>query len=57
MMEHDVTLIDLTYLLIVSESAMIWCAGQANLVGQSNSRTSIYTGNIGSPERTKSAIV
>ena len=57
MMEHDVTLIDLTYLLIAAKSTMIGCAGQANLVGQSNSFTSMDIGNIGSPERTKSVIV
>nr|KAJ0225307.1 hypothetical protein LSAT_V11C100002500 [Lactuca sativa] len=32
MMEHDVTLIDLTYLLIATESSMIWRAGQTNLL-------------------------
>ena len=57
MMDHDVTLIDLTYLLIAAESAMIWRAGQANLSGESNSQTSMDTGNIGSPERTKFVIV
>ncbi|KAL7597803.1 hypothetical protein Lser_V15G25809 [Lactuca serriola] len=57
MMDHDVTLIDLTYLLIAGESAMIWRVGQANLSGESNSQTSMDTGNIGSPERTKSVIV
>ena len=57
MMDHDVTLIDLTYLLIAAESTMIWRAGQANLSGESNSQTSMDTGNIGSPERTKSVIV
>ena len=49
MMEHDVILMDLTYLLISAESTMIWHAGQANLIGQSNSQTSMDTGNIGSP--------
>ncbi|KAL7611091.1 hypothetical protein Lser_V15G12323 [Lactuca serriola] len=57
MMDHDVALIDLTYLLIAAESAMIWHAGQANLSGESNSQTSMDTGNIGSPERTKYVIV
>ena len=57
MMHHDVTLIDLTYLLIDVESAMIWRAGQANLSGESNSQTVMGTGNIGSLERTKSVIV
>ena len=31
MMHHDITLIDLTNLLIAAESAMIWRVGQANL--------------------------
>ena len=57
MMDHDVTLIDLTYLLIAAESAMIWHVGQANLSGESNSQTAMDTGNIGSLERTKSMIV
>ena len=57
MMDHDVTLIDLTYLLIAAESTMIWRAGQANLSSESNSQTSMDTGNIGSAERTKSVIV
>ncbi|KAL7609207.1 hypothetical protein Lser_V15G09917 [Lactuca serriola] len=57
MMDHDVTLIDLTYLLIAAESTMIWRVGQVNLYGESNSQTSMDTGNIGSPERTKSVIV
>ena len=56
-MDHDVTLINLTYLLIAAESTMIWRAGQANLSGESNSQNSMGTGNIGSPERTKSVIV
>ena len=57
MMDHEVTLIDLTCLLIAAESVMIWRAGQANLSSESNSQTSMDTGNIGSPERTKSVIV
>ncbi|KAL7583542.1 hypothetical protein Lser_V15G45948 [Lactuca serriola] len=57
MMDHDVTLIDLTYLLIAAESAMIWRANQENLSGESNSQTSMDTGNIGSAERIKSVIV
>ncbi|KAL7582909.1 hypothetical protein Lser_V15G43217 [Lactuca serriola] len=56
MMDHDVTLIDITYLLIAAKSAMIWRAGQANLSSESNSQTSMDTGSIGSPERTKSVI-
>ena len=41
MMDHEVTLINLTYLLIAAESAMIWRAGRANLSGKSNSQTSM----------------
>ena len=52
MMDHDVTLIDLTYLLIAAESAMNWRACQANLSGESNSQTAMGTGNIRSLERT-----
>ncbi|KAL7593477.1 hypothetical protein Lser_V15G33743 [Lactuca serriola] len=59
MMDHDVILIDLTYLLIAAESAMIWRAGQANLSGESNSQTSmdIENGDIGDPEKVNSEIV
>ena len=59
MMDHDVTLIDLTYLLIAAESAMIWHAGQANLSGESNSQTSmdIENDDIGDPEKVNSEIV
>ncbi|KAL7598045.1 hypothetical protein Lser_V15G25299 [Lactuca serriola] len=39
--DHDITLIDLTYLLIVAESAMIWRNGQANLIGRSTSQTNM----------------
>ncbi|KAL7612787.1 hypothetical protein Lser_V15G09280 [Lactuca serriola] len=53
MMDHDVTLIDLTYLLIVVESKMIWGTGKGNLTGRSTSQTSmdINNGNIGCPEK------
>ncbi|KAL7610559.1 hypothetical protein Lser_V15G14465 [Lactuca serriola] len=37
MMDHDVTLIDLTYLLIAAKSTMIWHTGKANLTGKSTS--------------------
>ena len=59
MMDHDVTLIDLTYLLIAAESEMIWRAGRANLSGKSNSQTSmdIENGDIGDPEKVNSDIV
>ncbi|KAL7583318.1 hypothetical protein Lser_V15G44084 [Lactuca serriola] len=57
MMDHNVTLIDLTYLLIAAESAMIWRAGQANFSGESNSQITMDTGNIRSLERTKSMII
>ena len=45
MTDHDVTLIDLTYFLIVVEVAMIWCTGQANLFGRSTSQISMDIGN------------
>ena len=53
MTDRDVTLIDLTYLLIAIESEMIWRTGKANLVGISSSQTSmdIENGSIGSPEK------
>ncbi|KAL7603384.1 hypothetical protein Lser_V15G14679 [Lactuca serriola] len=38
MTDHDITLIDLTYLLIAAESAMIWRNGEANLTGRSTSQ-------------------
>ncbi|KAL7603002.1 hypothetical protein Lser_V15G19196 [Lactuca serriola] len=44
-MDDDVTLINLTYLLIAAESMMIWHTGQENL-----SHPSMGNGNIGSPE-------
>ncbi|KAL7619303.1 hypothetical protein Lser_V15G03935 [Lactuca serriola] len=59
MMDHDLTLIDLTYLLITTESAMIWRAGQANLSGESNSQTlmDIENGDIGGPKKVNYEIV
>ncbi|KAL7594583.1 hypothetical protein Lser_V15G30046 [Lactuca serriola] len=51
MMDHDVTLIYLTYLLTVAESAMIWRTSQANLSGKSMSHPCMGNGNIGSPEK------
>ena len=59
MMDHDVTLIDLTYLLIAAESTMIWHADQANLSDESNSQTSmdIENDDIGDPEKVNSEIV
>ncbi|KAL7583270.1 hypothetical protein Lser_V15G45908 [Lactuca serriola] len=53
MTDHDVTLIDLAYLLIVAESAMIWCTGQENLFERSifQSSMDINNGNIRSPKK------
>ena len=45
MMNHDVTLIDLTYMLIVAESTMIWRTGKAKLIGGSAFQTSMDIGN------------
>ena len=45
MMNHDVTLIDLTYMLIAAESAMIWRTGKAKLIGGSAFQTSMDIGN------------
>ena len=52
MTDRDMSFFDLTYLLIVAESAMFWCTGKANLIGRSTSQTlmDIENGNIGSPE-------
>ncbi|KAL7598299.1 hypothetical protein Lser_V15G22947 [Lactuca serriola] len=36
--DHDMTLINLTYMLIAAESAMIWRNGQANLIARSTSQ-------------------
>ena len=59
MMDHDVTLMNLTYLLIADESEMIWRTSQANLSGESKSQTSmdIENGDIGNLEKVKSEIV
>ncbi|KAL7594729.1 hypothetical protein Lser_V15G31261 [Lactuca serriola] len=40
MTENDVTLIDLTYLLVVAKVVMLWHTGQANLFGGSISKVS-----------------
>ena len=45
MMNHDVTLIDLTYMLIAAESTMIWRTGKAKLIGGSSFQTSMDIGN------------
>ncbi|KAL7595039.1 hypothetical protein Lser_V15G28631 [Lactuca serriola] len=45
MMNHDVTLIDLTYMLIAAESAMIWRTGKAKLIDGSAFQTSMDIGN------------
>ncbi|KAL7614026.1 hypothetical protein Lser_V15G04752 [Lactuca serriola] len=45
MMNRDVTLIDLTYMLIVVESTMVWRNGKAKLIGESAFQTSIDIGN------------
>ncbi|KAL7602970.1 hypothetical protein Lser_V15G17282 [Lactuca serriola] len=50
MTDHDVTLIDLKYLLIVVEAAMLWHTSQANLFGGSVSRSSIDIGDDNSPK-------
>ena len=51
--DHDMTLTDLSYLLVAAESEMMWRNGQANMGGRSISQTSmdIDNGNIGSPEK------
>ena len=51
--DRDVTLIDLTYLFIVDESAMIWRTGKENLIRISTFQTSmdIENGNIKSPKK------
>ena len=40
MMNRDVTLIDLTYMLIAAESEMFWHNGKAKLIGESSFKTS-----------------
>ncbi|KAL7616184.1 hypothetical protein Lser_V15G04109 [Lactuca serriola] len=55
--DHDMTLIDLTYLLIVAESAMIWRNGQANLIGGSTSQADMdIPEKIPSPKRKELAM-
>ena len=51
MIDHDRTLIDLAYLLIVAEPVMLWHTGQANLCGRSTSEISmdIHNDNDDSP--------
>ncbi|KAL7594051.1 hypothetical protein Lser_V15G33801 [Lactuca serriola] len=53
MIDHDMTLNDLTYLLDAAESEMIWSTGKTNFIGRSTSKTymDIDNGNIGSPEK------
>ena len=45
MMNYDVTLIDLTYMLIAAESAMVWCNRKAKLIGESAFKTSMDIDN------------
>ncbi|KAL7595288.1 hypothetical protein Lser_V15G29351 [Lactuca serriola] len=45
MMNHDVTLIDLTDMLIAAESTMIWRTGKTKLIGGSAFQTSMDIGN------------
>ncbi|KAL7608922.1 hypothetical protein Lser_V15G13052 [Lactuca serriola] len=45
MLNRDVTLIDLTYMLIAAESAMVWRKGKAKLIGESTFQTSVDIGN------------
>ena len=45
MMNCDVTLIDLTYMLIAAESAMVWRNGIAKLIGESAFKTSMDIDN------------
>lgn len=51
--DHDMTLIDLTYLLIAAELEMFWRTRKVNLGGRSISQTSTDNdnGNIGGPEK------
>ncbi|KAL7605266.1 hypothetical protein Lser_V15G20189 [Lactuca serriola] len=53
MMDHDVTLIDLTYMLIVAEVEMLKTTSQAKIFEGSVSKISMDIGNvnIGSPEK------
>ena len=53
--DHEMTLMDLAYLLIVVESAMIWRNDQANMIGRSTSQDAVNIGNdIDSTEMTPS---
>ena len=45
MMNRDVTLIDLTYMLIAVESAMVWRNRKAKLIGESTFKTSMDIDN------------
>ena len=51
--DHDLTLNDLTYLLVVAKSTMIWRTSKAILIGRSTSQTfmDIENGNIGNLEK------
>ena len=51
--DNDMTLIDLTYLLIVAKAEMLKCVGQANMFGGRIAHVSMENnnGNIGSPEK------
>ncbi|KAL7606519.1 hypothetical protein Lser_V15G18599 [Lactuca serriola] len=51
MTDDDITLIDLAYLLIATESAMIWRNDQANMIERSTSQATMNIGNdIDSPK-------
>ena len=45
MMNRDMTLIDLTYMLIDAESAMVWRSRKAKLIGESTFKTSMDIDN------------
>ena len=45
MMNRDVTLIDLTYMLIAAESAMVWHHRKAKLIGESAFKSSMDIDN------------
>ena len=45
MMNYDVTLIDLTYMLIAAESATLWRNRKAKLIGESAFKTSVDIDN------------
>ncbi|KAL7591453.1 hypothetical protein Lser_V15G33016 [Lactuca serriola] len=45
MMNHDVTLIDLTYMLVAAESAMVWRNRKAKLIGEYAFKTSLDMDN------------